>query len=267
MAPRVFSFGGGVQSTAALVLAARGEIDFPVFLFANVGDDSEDPKALKYIEEYSKPYASDHKIDLIELHRIPSRGKDKGKKTTIYSNVIGDNRSIIIPIFMKGGAPGRRGCTTHFKAKVIEKWTNSNGGTKESPAIVGMGISIDEIQRMKDSRTDTQKFEYPLIDLRLSRSDCRKIILDSGLPVPPKSSCWFCPFHKKSQWIEMKTNRPDLFQRAIDMEHKINEKRKMLGKDRVYLHSSRTPLENAVPIQDSFIDEIDDFCDSGFCFV
>ena len=31
MALRFFSYGGGVQSTAALVLAARGEIDFPTF--------------------------------------------------------------------------------------------------------------------------------------------------------------------------------------------------------------------------------------------
>lgn len=40
---RVFSFGGGVQSTAALVLAAQGEIDFTAFIFANVGADSEHP--------------------------------------------------------------------------------------------------------------------------------------------------------------------------------------------------------------------------------
>jgi hypothetical protein len=43
MALRFFSYGGGVQSTAALVLAAQGKIDYPVFLFANVGDDSEHP--------------------------------------------------------------------------------------------------------------------------------------------------------------------------------------------------------------------------------
>lgn len=40
---RVFSYGGGVQSTAALVLAAQGRIDFPAFVFANVGEDSEHP--------------------------------------------------------------------------------------------------------------------------------------------------------------------------------------------------------------------------------
>lgn len=43
---RAFSYGGGVQSTAALVLAAQGIIDYPLFLFSNVGDDSEHPGTL-----------------------------------------------------------------------------------------------------------------------------------------------------------------------------------------------------------------------------
>ena len=36
---KVFSYGGGVQSTAALVLAAQGKIDYQTFLFCNVGAD------------------------------------------------------------------------------------------------------------------------------------------------------------------------------------------------------------------------------------
>ena len=43
MTLRVFSYGGGVQSTAALVLASQHKIDFKTFLFCNVGDDSENP--------------------------------------------------------------------------------------------------------------------------------------------------------------------------------------------------------------------------------
>lgn len=45
---RVISYGGGVQSTALLVLAASGRIDFRTFLFANVGDDSEHNATLVY---------------------------------------------------------------------------------------------------------------------------------------------------------------------------------------------------------------------------
>lgn len=48
---RVFSFGGGVQSTAALVLQAQGKIDFDMFVHANVGDDSEHPDTVAYMRD------------------------------------------------------------------------------------------------------------------------------------------------------------------------------------------------------------------------
>ncbi len=38
MTKYVFSCGGGVQSTACLVLAAQGKIPYQTFIFANVGD-------------------------------------------------------------------------------------------------------------------------------------------------------------------------------------------------------------------------------------
>jgi hypothetical protein len=37
---RVVAHGGGKQTTAVLVLAATGRLDYKTFLFANVGDDS-----------------------------------------------------------------------------------------------------------------------------------------------------------------------------------------------------------------------------------
>ncbi len=73
MALRTFSYGGGVQSTAALVLAAERRIDFPVFLFANVGDDSESPESLVYVHDVAMPFAAAHGIDLIELRRTTKR--------------------------------------------------------------------------------------------------------------------------------------------------------------------------------------------------
>jgi hypothetical protein len=44
-----FSYGGGIQSTAVLALSGRGVLGWRTFLFANTGDDSEDPKTLVYV--------------------------------------------------------------------------------------------------------------------------------------------------------------------------------------------------------------------------
>ena len=60
MTLRVVSYGGGVQSTSLLVLAAQNKIDYKTFLFCNVGDDSEHPDTIKYVHEVAMPYAKEH---------------------------------------------------------------------------------------------------------------------------------------------------------------------------------------------------------------
>jgi hypothetical protein len=51
---RSVSFGRGVQSTALLVWAQE-RLDFDLFLFANVADDSEQPATLRYVRESPPP--------------------------------------------------------------------------------------------------------------------------------------------------------------------------------------------------------------------
>ena len=59
---RFVSYGGGVQSTALLVLAATRRIDYPIFVMANVGDDSEHPATLDYVRDVASHYAADNGI-------------------------------------------------------------------------------------------------------------------------------------------------------------------------------------------------------------
>lgn len=241
MSVKAFSFGGGVQSTAALVLAAQGKIDYKTFLFSNVGDDSEYPKTIEYLHNVAIPYAQAHGIDLQILmkHR-------KGVPETLWESLMRDNRSIGIPVRMSNGAPGNRSCTADFKIKVIAKWMKQHGATKQAPGAVGIGISLDEFQRMKDSMLPHIRNEYPLIDLRLDRQDCVNLISRAGLPVPPKSSCFFCPFHTIRAWQELYDKEPELFQRSVFLEQTLNERRRSLGKDEVWLTSKAMPLDQVV---------------------
>lgn len=70
---KAFSFGGGVQSMAALVLAATGELDYRTFLMANVGDDSEHPGTIRYLHQHAIPYAEAHGLELVVLDRVMKR--------------------------------------------------------------------------------------------------------------------------------------------------------------------------------------------------
>lgn len=269
MTLRTFSFGGGVQSMAALVLAVRGEIDFKTFLFCNVGDDSEDPATLDYFYEHAGPYAERHGIRMEELRRT----RRDGTVETLYGRLTKEgSRSIPIPMRTNDlGAPGTRACTADFKIRVIAKWQREHGATAASPGVCGLGISLDEFQRARtDSGFPYQTLEYPLIALRLSRQDCRNIISGAGLPIPPKSSCWFCPFHSLATWQKQREERPDLFAKSVALEALLNERRAMLGKDPMWMTRKLVPLDQATSPHRQlpmFADEPEDACESGYCLV
>lgn len=268
MGERVFSYGGGVQSTAALVLAAQGRIDFRVFLFCNVGADSENPATLDYIRDVARPYAKRAGIEIHELSRVFRRGPRKGQGETIYGHLTRKgSKSIPIPMRMsRTGMPGSRSCTVDFKIKLSGRWLKERGATATNPATVGLGISLDEFHRMRTASREYELLEYPLIDLRLDRGQCISIIRDAGLPVPPKSSCYFCPFHSHEEWRRLRDEEPGLFALSVDLERLLNERRAAFGKDPMYMHRALIPLDLAVGTakQAGLWDEID-VCESGYC--
>ena len=265
---RTFSFGAGVQSTAVLALQAMGRLPEPydVFLFANVGDDSEHPDSLDYFRDVHVPYAEAHGIDLQEVKRV----KRDGTEETLWGRLMKpESRSLPIPVRMSGGAPGTRSCTADFKIRVIRKWQRQHGSCREDPAFTGLGISVDEIHRARtDSGFDDQVLEYPLIDLGMNRRDCVAVTAEAGLPPAPKSACFFCPFHDKEAWRKLKRETPDLFAKSVELEDTLNVRRAMLGKDSVWLTGASRPLAQVYKddqLQFAWIDGPDG-CDSGSCF-
>lgn len=266
---RVFSFGGGVQSTAVLALQALGRLERPydAFVFADVGADSENPDTIAYVRDVVIPFAEAHGIRFEVIHKMR-----KGEQDTVYQSVMRDNRSVPIPAILPSGAFGNRTCTVDFKIRVVDAWVKRAGFTHYD---VGLGISTDEYQRARfdDDYIEQQRpaglwkrREYPLIDMRMTRADCYAAILEAGLPKPPKSACFFCPFQSSARWIEMRRDRPDLFEKAVALDRQIRDKRASLDRDEMYLHKSRQPLEIAVGEQPLLfgIDD-DDSCDSGYC--
>ena len=255
---RVVSHGGGVQTTALLVLAATGRINYRTFVFANVGDDSEDPLTLRYLREIAQPYAKEHDI---EIHEIARPGD------TLFQRLVSDRRSVDIPVRMANGAPGNRNCTAEYKIKVVGRWLKANGATPQAKATLAVGISKDELHRVNTRKAmPYEDITYPLLDLRMSRADCAQVIRDAGLPVPPKSSCWFCPFHTPQQWSDMRRDREPVFIAAAWLEGELNRKRRQMGKDDVYLTRFGVPLREAVgTAQDMLWEDEGQHCDNGWC--
>lgn len=267
MALRVFAHGGGVQSTAALVLSAQGRIDFPVHLFCNVGDDSENPATLEYVREVSVPFAAEHGIRLEELRRTWRDGRNH---TLLQHVTKPEQKGIQIPLHGVNGYANGRKCTYDFKVGVIQRWLKHHGATPEDPATTGVGISSDEAERASGKNRPLEILEYPLLQLGLYRTDCRDIIQDAGLPIPPKSSCYFCPFHRPQVWREMARDEPELFEKAARLEDVVLERQARLGKPPLYLTGFGAPIREVIsPAQATLFDGSGyggETCDEGVCF-
>ena len=164
---------------------------------------------------------------------------------------------------------GQRQCTAEYKIKQIQKCVRERLGYKKGQIVkhkveMLLGISTDEIQRMKLSREKWIENVYPLIDLDWSRKDCYKYFDDRSKQRPPRSACWMCPFKTDKEWLHDKENNPKEFKLAIEFDAKIRTLPKF--KHQNFLHKSCKPLgevrfkQTKVSRQISFLDECEGMC-------
>lgn len=274
MTLRVISYGGGVQSTALVVLAAQGKLDeimggpVTTALFANTGDDSEHPDTLRYVRDIAIPWAAERGITIHELQTVKN-----GEPTTIWNEIMKpDSKRMLIPVYGDINMPLQRSCTVDFKIKTVGRWLRANGANKKDVAQVAIGISTDEIERAGRGQEETgQQRVYPLLNLGLSRVGCMQVIHDAGLQVPPKSSCFFCPFHKTLVWAELRRDRPDLFDKAQQLEDVMIAKQEARGKNPVYLTKHQRRISEVIHAAGDTLfgdndPNLEHGCDSGHCF-
>lgn len=158
-------------------------------------------------------------------------------------------RVAAIPYFLEGAGMGRRQCTKEYKIDPIRRAIRSYLGYGRTQRIppnsveMWIGISLDEASRAKPSQVQYIKHRWPLLDLRMRRSDCLRWINDHGYHEPPKSSCIGCPFHSNSYWKAMRDKNPEEWAQAVEIDRKIRTGGRM--KHKQYLHRSCKPLDEA----------------------
>lgn len=133
-----------------------------------------------------------------------------------------------------------------------------------------MGISHDEIQRVKRPPNKWAINCYPLVKNNITRDDCIQYFKELGLPEPPKSACIICPYHDNKEWLRIKEKYPNEFKMAVnfDQELRSNQDSQFVKKldGELYLHAKLQPLADVSLVsQDSYQYSLfDDECD-GYC--
>ncbi len=241
---RLLSFGGGVQTTALAVMLCRGEIEAEHIVMADTG--GERPDTYAHVATVSDYLAAHGRTLEIVRHNGSS----------LEDYVL--NKSTVIPVITPRGL-GRRQCTAQWKIRPIKAYARARGAKHLTMLL---GISVDEIFRIKPDREKWVTREYPLVDRNLTRSDCRRIVQEAGLPDPPKSSCFYCPLQRTSQWQWLASTEPGLFARAAAMEEAVQKRSKVP----VYLSGSRRPLSKVAHAEQTMLGAENNECE-GVCFV
>lgn len=104
-----------------------------------------------------------------------------------------------------------------------------------------LGISMDEMQRMKFSTDLWRVFRHPLVEKRMTRWDCLQWLERNGHPQAPRSACIGCPFHSNDEWRRMRDEAPDEWQDAVEFDRAIRVSGGMRGE--TYLHRQCVPLD------------------------
>ena len=230
---RILSLGAGVQSSTVLLMACEGEERLDHAIFA---DTQWEPPAvyrhLEWLEERALRGG-------IPIHRV-TRGN-------LREDALAGKPEAWMPLFLRGGpnirGQARRQCTSNYKVTLIHRKVRELGATFRQPAEVAKGISLDELQRMKDSDVRYIRHVYPLIDRRMTRRDCLLWLERHGYPRPPKSACVGCPFHDTAGWRAIKGD-PVMWADALEFDERMRKRGYSLksSEAEAFLHFSGRPL-------------------------
>lgn len=230
----VISLGAGVQSTAMMLMSLHGEI--PKADCAIFADTGAEPEMVYEHLGLLKKIAKDFNFP---LHVV-----DNGNiEEDIYKAIKDGKRVASMPFFTKSKAGTRgklwRQCTSEYKIIPIRRKLKQLYPNEHINLMIG--ISLDEVTRVKPSNVKWITNLYPLIDNRITRYDCLQWLKKMDYPDPPKSSCYFCPFHDNAFWREMKMNQPEEFNKAVRIDKDIKGLPKIRGEP--YLHRDLEPLD------------------------
>lgn len=228
------SLGAGVQSSTMALMAARGLIT-PMPLGAIFADTQDEPPSvyawLPWLEAqlpFPIYYVSRGKLSTESLRVRTSKTGNTYVKHSIPAFVANNDGTVGIQ---------RRQCTSDFKIEMIQRKLRTLIG-RDANTTQWIGISLDEVHRIKPSRKKWIFNRYPLIEHRMTRHDCLTWMVAQKFPTPPRSACVFCPYHSDMEWARLKREEPAAFTHAVEHELALQHAYASVPsfKGRPYLH-------------------------------
>lgn len=206
---RLLSLGAGVQSSTLFLMALEGEIDGKLdgAIFADTGWEPESVyRHLAWLENWSE--------GRIPIHRV-SIGNIRNDVLASVDGIYSRNP----PFWVKGedgrAAPLRRKCTSAYKIEPIDRKVRELLGVlpgrrvpKSTVIEKWVGISADEVVRVKPSGRDWIANRYPLIERHMTREDCLRLLTRRGYPPRQSQLASAVPIDRTNHGAKCATSAP-----------------------------------------------------------
>jgi len=190
--PVLAAWGAGVDSTAMIIeLVERGDAP-DVVLMADTG--SERPETDAFVPLFRR-WMDDHRIPNEVVRYAAKRFKHWPPYFTLLENLLTNGTLPSISF-------GRHSCSQKWKIAPQDQWTEAWQPALDAWArgqkvvkLIGYDCSLADNRRYAQREgyfNDRYEFRCPLREWGWDRDACIARIRAAGLPVPVKSSCFFC---------------------------------------------------------------------------
>jgi len=115
-------------------------------------------------------------------------------------------------------SPKMRWCTRQLKIEPFERHVG------DDPTYLYVGIRADERRSGYISTKENITPVFPFKDDGLKKPDILRILEESGVGLPKyyewrsRSGCYFCFFQQRAEWVRLREQHPDLFEKAKEYE-------------------------------------------------
>ena len=198
----------GGKDSSALAVYMRDRVPEMEYFFSDTG--KELPETYEFLDRLEvflgKP------IERLNMDTDPNKNRDFDHWLTLYRGLLPSSQV--------------RWCTVNLKIRPFEEYVG------EDKAYNYVAIRADEdrdgYKPLKTASLRNIEPKYPFKEDGITKEDVYRILEESGLGLPDyynwrtRSGCYFCFFQRKSEWVGLLEEHPDLFELAKEYE-KINE--------------------------------------------
>ena len=194
----------GGKDSSALAIYMRDRVPEMEYFFSDTG--KELPETYDFLDRLEaflgKP------IVRLNMDPDPNKNRDFDHWLTLYKGLLPSSQV--------------RWCTVDLKIKPFEEYVG------EDKAYHYIAIRADEdrvgYKSPKISSLHNIEPKYPFKEDDITKEDVYRILEESGVGLPDyynwrtRSGCYFCFFQRKSEWVGLLEQHPDLFELAKEYE-------------------------------------------------